>query len=135
VGNLSDPPTPGHGPPPRLMGGLTPAAGAAVMSTGILSTATQFAGLSVLSRALLVLAVLTELALGVVLVSRLFTDRRGWLADRRGYLIATPLHRRAACALDPEDRQRLPLAATLVGEHPVSDAEGALSSGRDPVAS
>jgi len=51
------------------------------MSTGILSTATQFAGLSVLSLALLVLAVLAELALGLVLVSRLLTDRRGWLAD------------------------------------------------------
>jgi tellurite resistance protein TehA-like permease len=51
------------------------------MSTGILSTATQIAGLPVLSRALLVLAVLALLALGVVLVSRLLTDRRGWVAD------------------------------------------------------
>jgi tellurite resistance protein TehA-like permease len=63
------------------MGGLSPAAGAAVMSTGILSTATQIAGLTVLSGALLVLAVLAALALGVVLVSRLLNDRRGWLAD------------------------------------------------------
>ncbi len=83
MGNLFDPQGPGHGRSQRLMGGLTPAAGAAVMSTGILSTATQIAGLRVLSGALLVLAVLAALALGVVLVSRLFTGRRGWLTDAR----------------------------------------------------
>jgi tellurite resistance protein TehA-like permease len=65
------------------MGGVTPAAGAAVMSTGILSTAAQSAGLSVLSWALLVLAVLAELVLGVVLVGGLLTDRQGRLAEAR----------------------------------------------------
>jgi tellurite resistance protein TehA-like permease len=51
------------------------------MSTGILSTATQVAGLRLLSVALLVLAGLAELALGAVLVGRLLTDRSGWRAD------------------------------------------------------
>jgi Voltage-dependent anion channel len=51
------------------------------MSTGILSTATQDAGLPVLSWALLVLAVLAEVSLGATLVIRLLTDRPGWLAD------------------------------------------------------
>jgi hypothetical protein len=51
------------------------------MSTGILSTATQMAGLRWLSWGLLALAVLAELALGAVLVGRLLTDRPGWLAD------------------------------------------------------
>jgi tellurite resistance protein TehA-like permease len=53
------------------------------MSTGVLSTASQIAGLTTLSAVLLALAVLAELALGVLLVSRLLTDRRGWLADAR----------------------------------------------------
>lgn len=51
------------------------------MSTGILSTATQLAALGVLSWALLALAVLGEIALGVALFARLLGDRSGWMAD------------------------------------------------------
>src|SRR5690242_6949884 len=65
----------------RLMAGLSPAAGAAVMSTGILSTATRNAGLDRLSVALLVVAVVGASALGAVLTSRLVTDRRRWLTE------------------------------------------------------
>ncbi|SDD29595.1 Tellurite resistance protein TehA [Geodermatophilus telluris] len=65
----------------RLGTGLTPAAGAAVMSTGILSTATESAGLTVLSWLLLALAVAGGLVLGTHLVVRWATDRAGWLAD------------------------------------------------------
>jgi tellurite resistance protein TehA-like permease len=65
------------------MGGLTPAAGAAVMSTGILSTATQMAGLTWVSWVLLALAVLGELVLGAALLGRLVADRPGFLADAR----------------------------------------------------
>lgn len=69
------------GPPRRLTAGMPPATGAAVMSTGILSTATQLGGLRLLSWVLFVLAVLAELVLGAVLVSRLLTDRPGWLSE------------------------------------------------------
>jgi tellurite resistance protein TehA-like permease len=51
------------------------------MSTGILSTATQVAGLRLLSWALLVLAVLGELALGASVIGRLCSDRPGVVAD------------------------------------------------------
>jgi tellurite resistance protein TehA-like permease len=83
VGTASDRQEPAHGPHQRRMTSLPPAAGAAVMSTGILSTATQIAGLRLLSGVLLGMAVLGELALGAVLVRRLITDRPGWLADAR----------------------------------------------------
>ncbi|MGR7027119.1 SLAC1 family transporter [Geodermatophilus sp. URMC 62] len=65
----------------RLTVGLPPTSGAAVMSTDILSTAAQYAGLGALSWVLLVLAVLAGLVLGAALVGRLLTDRSGWLAD------------------------------------------------------
>ena len=65
----------------RRVAGLPPTAGAAVMSTGILSTATQIAGLALLSRLLLALAVTGGLVLGAGLVVRWRTDRPGWLAD------------------------------------------------------
>jgi tellurite resistance protein TehA-like permease len=51
------------------------------MSTGILSTATQIAGLPVLAWLLLALAVAGELVLAVGLGVRWLTDRPGWLAD------------------------------------------------------
>jgi tellurite resistance protein TehA-like permease len=60
---------------------LTPAAGAAVMSTGILSTATQVADLRFLSLVLLALAALGALALGASLLGRLLGDRPGVVAD------------------------------------------------------
>ena len=81
MGSLSDRGEPAYGPPRWPTAGLPPAAGAAVMSTGILSTATQIAGLQLLSWVLLLFAVLAQLALGAVLVRRLLTDRPGWLAD------------------------------------------------------
>jgi tellurite resistance protein TehA-like permease len=83
VGSTADRREPAQGPPRRLPAGLPPAAGAAVMSTGILSTATQIAGLPALSWGLLVLALLAELALGAAVLSRLLTDRSGWLTDAR----------------------------------------------------
>lgn len=61
--------------------GLSPAAGAAVMSTGILSTAAQLSGLRVLSWVLLALAAVGELALGAALLARLLGDRPRWVAD------------------------------------------------------
>ena len=51
------------------------------MSTGILSTATQIAGLAALSWLLLALAVAGEIVLAVGLGVRWFTDRPRWLAD------------------------------------------------------
>jgi tellurite resistance protein TehA-like permease len=81
VGSRSGRREPALGPPRRLTAGIPPATGAAVMSTGILSTATQLVGLRLLSWVLFVLAVLAELALGAVLVSRLLTDRPGWLSE------------------------------------------------------
>jgi tellurite resistance protein TehA-like permease len=51
------------------------------MSTGILSTATQMAGLRWASWVLLALAVLGELVLGAALVGRLLGDRQGFVAD------------------------------------------------------
>lgn len=59
----------------------SPAAGAAVMSTGILSTATQLAGLRLLSWALLALAVLGEVVLAAGLAARLLSDREGVVID------------------------------------------------------
>src|SRR3954468_4108053 len=81
VGSRSGRREPMLGPSRRLTAGMPPATGAAVMSTGILSTATQLVGLRLLSWVLFVLAVLAELALGAVLVSRLLTDRPGWLSE------------------------------------------------------
>ena len=51
------------------------------MSTGILSTATQMAGLRPVSWVLLALAVLGELVLAAALVGRLLGDRPGFVAD------------------------------------------------------
>lgn len=59
------------------------AAGAAVMSTGILSTATEIAGLRRMSWALLALAVLSGVVIGGGLAGRLLTDRPGTVADAR----------------------------------------------------
>ena len=80
MGGPSDRRDPAHRPPRRLTAALPPAAGAAVMSTGVLSTAAQGAGLRSLSWVLLAMAVLAGLALSAVLVTRLLTDRAGWLA-------------------------------------------------------
>src|SRR4051794_32863813 len=65
----SEPREPAHRPPRRLTAGLPPTAGAAVMSTGILSTAAQMAGLRLLSWVLLALAVLWWWALGAALLT------------------------------------------------------------------
>jgi tellurite resistance protein TehA-like permease len=51
------------------------------MSTGILSTATQVAGLRIVSLALLALAVLGELALGAAVLGQLVGDRPTVVAD------------------------------------------------------
>jgi tellurite resistance protein TehA-like permease len=83
VGSPADRREPAQGPPRWLMAEVPPAAGAAVMSTGILSTATEIAGLPALSWGLLVLALLAKLALGAAVVGRLLTDRSGWLNDAR----------------------------------------------------
>lgn len=53
------------------------------MSTGILSTATQDAGLHWLSWVLLALAVLGEVVLAAAMVGRLLADRPGFLQDAR----------------------------------------------------
>ena len=73
------------GPAPAARGrravGLPPTAGAAVMSTGILSTATQMAGLRSVSWVFLALAVLGEVVLGAAVLGRLISDRPGFVAD------------------------------------------------------
>jgi tellurite resistance protein TehA-like permease len=68
-------------PEPDLGLRLTPAAGAAVMSTGILSTATHMAGLRALSLGLLALAVVGELVLGAGLTRQLLRNRPQVVAD------------------------------------------------------
>src|SRR5947209_11831099 len=81
VGSPSDHDSSGPAAPGRRAVGLPPTAVAAVMSTGILSTATHMAGLRWVSWVMLALAVLGELVLGAALVGRLLTDRPGWSAD------------------------------------------------------
>jgi tellurite resistance protein TehA-like permease len=53
------------------------------MSSGILSTAASLAGLRVLPDVLLALAALAWAVLAAQVLTRLLTDRRGWLADAR----------------------------------------------------
>jgi tellurite resistance protein TehA-like permease len=65
----------------RRAAGLPPTAGAAVMSTGILSSASHAAGLRWLSWVLLALAGLGEVALGAALAARALDDRPGFVAD------------------------------------------------------
>lgn len=62
-------------------GALSPAAGAAVMSTAVLSVALSTDGHELLSRMLLALAVAAELCLGAVFVGGLLLSRAGWLAQ------------------------------------------------------
>jgi len=61
--------------------GWPPAAGAAVMATGIISVGLHLSGAETLSRVVLVLAALAWVALAADFVLRLAGDRRRWLAD------------------------------------------------------
>lgn len=63
--------------------GLPPTAGAAVMSTGILSTAAQLADLRPLSWALLTLAAVGELVLAVAVATRFLGARQQFVDDAR----------------------------------------------------
>lgn len=65
---------------PRALA-VTPAAGAAVMSSAILSVALQIDGVELLSRALLAVAILQWLVLAGVFLDRLVTERATWRAD------------------------------------------------------
>ncbi|MEU9332129.1 tellurite resistance/C4-dicarboxylate transporter family protein [Streptomyces sp. NPDC048290] len=58
-----------------------PAAGSAVMATGIVSTGLNLAGYAVLSGILLVVAAITWLALAADFTSRLLGDRGRWLEE------------------------------------------------------
>ncbi|MFJ5261376.1 tellurite resistance/C4-dicarboxylate transporter family protein [Streptomyces sp. NPDC088387] len=58
-----------------------PAAGAAVMATGILSVGLHLTGYEVLSRILLAVAAVTWLALAADFVARLLRDRPRWMAE------------------------------------------------------
>ena len=61
--------------------GWPPAAGAAVMATGIISVGLHLSGAETLSRVVLVLAALAWIALAADFAQRLAGDRRRWLAD------------------------------------------------------
>ncbi|MGY4960139.1 tellurite resistance/C4-dicarboxylate transporter family protein [Streptomyces sp. 900105245] len=61
--------------------GWPPAAGAAVMATGIVSMGLHLSGDETLSRVVLVLAAIAWVALAADFVMRLATDRPRWLAD------------------------------------------------------
>ena len=60
-----------------------PAAGAAVMATGIVSVGLHLSGAETLSRAALALTVLGWLALGADFVVRLLVRRRRWMAEAK----------------------------------------------------
>ncbi|MFS4094910.1 tellurite resistance/C4-dicarboxylate transporter family protein [Streptomyces sp. AF1A] len=60
-----------------------PAAGAAVMATGIVSVSLHLAGYETVSRAALALTVVGWIALGADFVLRLAVDRRRWVDDAR----------------------------------------------------
>jgi hypothetical protein len=60
-----------------------PAAGAAVMATGIVSVGLHPAGAETLSRIMLVLACVTWVGLAVDFVARLALDRRRWVAEAK----------------------------------------------------
>jgi tellurite resistance protein TehA-like permease len=66
-----------------LAGSLGPAAGAAVMATGIVSVALHASGHEVLSDALLILTASLWLLLGAVFLHRLRFDRRRWREEAR----------------------------------------------------
>ncbi|MFJ4687728.1 tellurite resistance/C4-dicarboxylate transporter family protein [Streptomyces sp. NPDC088789] len=69
-------------PPPRAWWARRPpAAGAAVMATGIVSIGLRLTGYEVLSRILLVVAGVLWIALAVDVAARLLRDRPGWLRD------------------------------------------------------
>ncbi|MEU9447418.1 tellurite resistance/C4-dicarboxylate transporter family protein [Streptomyces sp. NPDC048277] len=60
-----------------------PAAGAAVMATGIVSVALHLAGAEILSRVMLVLACAAWIGLAADFVARLALDRRRWVTEAR----------------------------------------------------
>ncbi|MFR9789506.1 hypothetical protein ACL07V_12660 [Streptomyces sp. MB22_4] len=94
--------------------GRSPAAGAAVMATGIVSTALLLIGAETASRVALVLAAVLWVALGAGFVRRLVVDRDRWAAEARspGALTAVAATAVLGSRLSASGRQA-PAAALL----------------------
>ncbi|WP_409470157.1 tellurite resistance/C4-dicarboxylate transporter family protein [Streptomyces sp. HC307] len=91
-----------------------PAAGAAVMATGIVSVALHLTGYEVLSRILLVAACAAWLALAADFVTRLLRQRERWMTEAGTPAVLTAVAATAVLGTRFSALDRQPLAAALL---------------------